>query len=174
IGDQVGALLCILHAGIAHLGAGYCLQRILQEVVERLLVPGHAILLHRRRIGITFERAGLPAEQAAMARPDAVVVQRMAGKATVVDVLATGRIAGGRLGSAWDREPDHENRKETGSNKTSHGRASAGSAQDMKASGTGGWPSAWRRTAQCIASSPKIDAAALASSRSVRIGTAPR
>lgn len=48
------------------------------------------------------------------------------------------------------------------------------SGHDTKADGTGSWPSACRSTAQCIASSPRIDAATLASWRSGRIGTAPR
>src|SRR5687767_12786314 len=46
--------------------------------------------------------------------------------------------------------------------------------QDRKAVGTGFWPSDWRSTAQCIASSPRMEAATLASSRSTRMGTAPR
>src|SRR5690606_34968446 len=45
---------------------------------------------------------------------------------------------------------------------------------DMKAEGTGGSPKAWRRTAQCMASSPRILAAALDRSRLSNTGTAPR
>ena len=45
---------------------------------------------------------------------------------------------------------------------------------DTKAEGTGTSPSAWRRMAQCIASSPRMLAAALARSRLPNSGTAPR
>src|SRR5262249_31195263 len=44
----------------------------------------------------------------------------------------------------------------------------------MKGSGTGFSPSAWRRIAQCIASSPRMLATALARLRSPRTGTIPR
>src|SRR4051794_36068619 len=98
IGDQVGALLRILDPGIAHLCAGHRLQRILEEAVERLLVPGDAVLLHRRRVGVGRNRAGLAAEQATMARADTVVRQGVTGEAARVDLLAAPRIAIGRQG----------------------------------------------------------------------------
>ena len=52
--------------------------------------------------------------------------------------------------------------------------APAPSSHDMNAAGTGASPSALRRIAQCMASSPRILAAALASSRLSNAGTAPR
>ena len=45
---------------------------------------------------------------------------------------------------------------------------------ETKAAGTGSSPRAWRSTAQCMASSPRMLAAAFESSRSLNSGTAAR
>ena len=54
------------------------------------------------------------------------------------------------------------------------GSPTEGARYLVKATGTGASPRAWRRMAQCIASSPRMLAAALARSRLPNRGTAPR
>src|SRR4051812_5560398 len=100
-----------------------------------------------------------------MARTGAVVREGMAGEAAAVDRFARGCIALRRPGRACTRAE----RKGSGRR-----QAKRAQVQDMNAEGTGASPSALRRTAQCIASSPRMLAAALARSRLPNTGTAPR
>ena len=58
--------------------------------------------------------------------------------------------------------------------KTPHHGKKGGVRYETKAAGTGSSPRAWRSTAQCMASSPRMLAAALESSRSLNSGTAAR
>src|SRR5690606_2320365 len=108
----------------------------------------------------------------AMLRAGAVGLDRMAGKAAVVDFLA---MAQRRLVQRRPRLPGHADRGEQQAEHADGGRRpGVAGAHDTKAMGTGFSPSAWRRTAQCIASSPRMLAATFASSRSSNSGTAPR
>src|SRR5512134_1834829 len=106
-----------------------------------------------------------------MARADAVAREGVAGEATVVDRFAAlgvallpaalaGRAGGARGGKRRSRDGGRG--------------APAHRAQSTNAAGTGFSPTAWRRIAQCIASSPRMLAAALARLRSRNSGTAPR
>src|SRR6185312_5462809 len=160
VGDQIGPVRRIGYAGVSHRGARHHLLGILQKLVERLLVPDDLRLLHGRRIVKTRHAAGQPAEQAAMVWPDPVVCQRVARHATYIDLLAVLHIR--RRLRAGSAECDGA------------GQHQAARLHDMKAVGTGGMPSAWRSTAQCMASSPRMLAAALARSRLRKRGTAPR
>src|SRR5439155_4464679 len=142
-------------------GSRHGLQRIGDEALERGVAPDDPRAPHRFRIGEPGDAAGAPAEEPAMARPGAVVFERVAGEAARVDLLAAPRIARGGKGL---RACGHDER----------GRKRATRLHATNAIGTGGSPSALRSTAQCIASSPRMLAAALARSRSWKTGTAPR
>jgi hypothetical protein len=95
--------------------------------------------------------SGAPPEQAAMPRSDPVIGKRVAGQAARVDVLAALRVA--------RRERRGERHR---------------SNHDTNAAGTGFSPITCRNTAQCIASSPRMLAAAFDRSRVANKGTAPR
>ena len=94
-----------------------------------------------------------------MPRARAVVSERVARGAALVDRLARGRIAGRRARRGARREGERRRDR---------------AHYDTKAAGTGTSPTALRRIAQCIASSPRMLAAALARSRLPNTGTAPR
>src|SRR5688572_5779457 len=81
IGNEVGALLGVGHAGIGHGRAGYRFRRIGEEAIERLRVPDQLRALHRIRIFVARRASRMPVDEAAMLRPGAVVFQRMAAKA---------------------------------------------------------------------------------------------
>src|SRR3989442_13595671 len=150
-GDQVRALLRILNSGIGHRGTGYRVRGIGEKAVERFLVPNKAGFLHRARVGEPRNAASAAPEQAAMPRPDPVVGERMAGQAAHIDLLAALRVA---RRERRDERPRFD--------------------QDTNAAGTGFSPITCRNTAQCIASSPRMLAAAFDSSRVANNGTAPR
>src|SRR5688572_1616069 len=152
IGDEVGALLRIRHAGIGHGGAGHRAERIGQEALEVLLRPRQLRLLHCVGVIEPGHAARAAADQAAVARPDAVVGERMAGEAARIDRLACLRVARRQRGDEQRAFQHYE----------------------TNAEGTGFSPSALRRMAQCIASSPRMLAAAFDRSRLAKSGTAPR
>src|SRR3546814_18985970 len=92
----------------------------------------------------------------------AVALQRMAGAATLVDLFAA-RDVGSTGGSRKSCRRQHQDNR--GDDEPDH---------ETKATGNGLLPSAWRSTAQCIASSPRIEAASLACARSFRTRPAPK
>src|SRR5512138_231914 len=49
-GDEVGALLRVLHPGVAHAGARHAAERVGEEAVEAVAVPHDAGALQRRRV----------------------------------------------------------------------------------------------------------------------------
>jgi hypothetical protein len=71
-----------------------------------------------------------------MARAHAVLFQRVAGLAARVDLLAAFGIAVGCQSGGAGEQPNEERGEE------SHDRSGHVFGQDMKASGTGFWPSA--------------------------------
>src|SRR2546427_5118407 len=148
--DQVRALLRIRNSGIGHRGAGDRVRGVGEKAVERFLVPNQAGFLHRARVGEPRDAAGAPPKQAAMPRPYPVVGERVAGQAARVDLLAAQRVA--------RREHRGERHRFN---------------QDTNAAGTGFSPITCRNTAQCIASSPRMLAAAFDRSRAANKGTAP-
>src|SRR5271165_2236457 len=90
-----------------HLGAGSDSLGIGQPLVQRLLVPDDIGRFERVGIVVVGERSGLAAEYAAMARPDVVLVQRMAVGAGLVELLAAVGVAGrrGGAGGKTSRQP---------------------------------------------------------------------
>ncbi len=62
IGDEVGALLLVLDAGIRHLRPRHCFQRISEEAVESRFIPDEAGGFHGLRIVEAGEAAGRTAE----------------------------------------------------------------------------------------------------------------
>src|SRR5690606_2647706 len=94
-GHQVGPFLRVLDARISHLGAGQCAEWILQEAIQSFLGPDDTRTGHRPRIGIVRQTARPTPQKAAMLRPAAVAVERVAGDASLIDLLAPPRI--GRL-----------------------------------------------------------------------------
>src|SRR5262245_3473761 len=104
-----------------------------------------------------------------MARADAIACQRVAGEAAAVDGLAALGIT--HFGRNARRRSEHRGEdRECGRRRG----GTALHAQSTNAAGTGFSPTAWRRIAQCMASSPRMLAAALDRLRSRNSGTAPR
>src|SRR5690606_39255435 len=114
----------------------------------------------------TGHTAGLTAQQPAVARACAVVRQRMAREAAGIDRLAPEGIARRCECELRGAEPAEDG--------TQQQQLPVRASHTMKAEGTGACPSAWRSTAQCMASSPSMLAAALDRSRLSKTGTAPR
>src|SRR5262245_20055357 len=99
VGDKVGALLRVLHAGKGHLGALDELPGRGQELVERRLVPHHARAAHGVGVVVIIQAAGGAAEQSLMTRTNPVGVDGMAALATHIELLALGGIARSARGS---------------------------------------------------------------------------
>src|SRR5690606_33632972 len=181
VGDQVGALGGILHAGVAHAGARHCLHGVPEEGVQRGGGPDDAGALQRRRVREPRHRAGATAKEPAVAGAGAIVGERVARDATAVDRLAALRVAV-RRGRQREQATQQDPGRRTGipppcqppRPRAWPARDVAPRRHDTNASGTGTSPRALRRIAQCIASSPRMLAAALARSRLSKIGTAPR
>ena len=74
-----------------------------EELVQGCLVPYHAGSLHGFGVIVVVEAAGLAAEQALVARADAVDVDGVAALAAAVELLAGNGIAGG--GNRRGRRP---------------------------------------------------------------------
>lgn len=164
-GNQIGAVTGLGDAGKGHADARHHDQRLAQELIERFFISHNARFLHGRGIVGAGHAAGASAEQAAMPGPDAIESQRVAGCATRIQLVAA---RGVRCGMGDPARADGRQCEQ------SHRREMAAQNHAMKAQGTGTSPIAWRRMAQCMASSPKILAAALARSRLPNSGTAPR
>src|SRR3546814_20057156 len=91
---SVCAFAGILDAGIAHAGARHGAPRIGQETVEAFPVPHDAGLAQGRRVAPeAVDGAGRAADEAAVLRPCAVALERMAGLAALVDGGAAPQIA---------------------------------------------------------------------------------
>src|SRR5690606_36607130 len=148
-------------------------HRAFQEHIQRLLVPLDAGMLHGLGIGKARHTAGAAPEQAAVPRTGAIVGDRVARQATLVDRLAAhgiARVAGSRrAGRGGPCRAAGQRRRHQATGADDDARL-----HDTNAPGTGSSPSAWRSTAQCMASSPRMLAAALARSRLSNTGTAPR
>jgi hypothetical protein len=101
IGDQIGAVTGIGHAGIGHAIAGHQSLRIGDEFVERLRRPDDAAALDGRRIPEIRDLAGSALKDAMQARPDIVGagLELVAGGAILKTGFATRGIAVG-AGSA--------------------------------------------------------------------------
>src|SRR3546814_3017792 len=85
-GNEVCAFAWIFDAGIAHAGARHGAPRIGQETVEAFPVPHDAGLAQGRRVAPeAVDGAGRAADEAAVLRPCAVALERMAGLAALVD-----------------------------------------------------------------------------------------
>src|SRR5262245_40989777 len=74
VGDELGALLRVGHAGERHLVAGHGLLRVGEKGIEALLVPGHSSAFHRPAVAEPVMGPGLSADEALQSRPGAVRV----------------------------------------------------------------------------------------------------
>ena len=108
--DHVGAVLRAVEME-EHLDARHEGLRVGQPLVERLLVPDDIGGFQRVGIAVVGQRAGLAAKDAAMARSDVVLVERMAVRAGLVELLAARGVAGeaaavAALAARQRRQPD--------------------------------------------------------------------
>src|SRR5690606_13069133 len=99
------------------------------------------------------------------------IFQRVAGRAARVQFLAGGAVAAGE-GRRGTGHGEKQGRYRAVRRPPHHG-VEPRRHHEKKAPGTGSNPSAWRRTAQCMASSARMLAAAADRSRLPNTGMAP-
>ena len=110
--DDVGAILLIVEM-IEHFRSGQEFLRIGEPLVERLLVPDDVRVFQRVGIGIIRQRSRLAAIDAAVARANFILVQRVAVLTALIQGLAARGVAGrtgggGRGASGAERQQQRE------------------------------------------------------------------
>jgi len=95
VSDDVGALMRIVDLEV-HFGARHELARIGQPAVERGFVPGQTRILEGRGISIVLDGSSSTPDDAAMLRPQVVVVDGVASSAGLIERFAMHRVTFGR------------------------------------------------------------------------------
>lgn len=171
ISDKIGSFLRVGDPRITHGGARHRSHGIGQEHVQAFFVPDYPGVRHGFGIVEIGHCAGLAPKKTAMPRAGPIVGQRVASKTARINSLAPTRIAHDH-GLRPRRRRRHHRHKPGATGRQRHLPYTPD--HDMNATGTGGSPRALRKIAQCMASSPRMLAAAFARSRLSKTGTAPR